>query len=121
LEEGLEETLILNRLGMFCKLVIRFKTTNSIENIMPQIGIHKDRVSYWKNSDQRKRWVETALKTIDPKLRVICGYRHLKEFREAMKNLNLKENTIKVMLGIVQFQSTIGLYPIYHNQIFKKR
>ena len=26
---------------------------NQIENIMHQVGIHTDRVSYWKNSDQR--------------------------------------------------------------------
>ena len=34
LEEGLEETLTLHRLGMFPKLGTSFKTTNCIENIM---------------------------------------------------------------------------------------
>jgi putative transposase len=53
LEEGMEETLTLHRLGMFLKLSISFKTTNCIENIMRQVGIYTDRVSYWKNSDQR--------------------------------------------------------------------
>ncbi|HCG72755.1 MAG TPA: hypothetical protein DE038_05565 [Nitrospina sp.] len=53
LEEGMEETLTLHRLDMFAKLSVRFKTTNCIENIMHQVGIHTDRVSYWKNSDQR--------------------------------------------------------------------
>ena len=63
---------------------------------MRQMGVYTDRVSYWKNSDQRQRWVGTALQEIEPKLRVVSGYRHLKELIEAMKNLNIKENTIKV-------------------------
>ncbi len=96
LEEGMEETLTLHRLGMFQKFGISFKTTNCIENIMRQVGIYTDRVSYWKNSDQRQRWVGTALQEIEPKLRIVRGYRHLKELREAMKNLNVKENIIKV-------------------------
>ena len=96
LEEGMEETLTLHRLGMFQKFGISFKTTNCIENIMRQVGIYTDRVSYWKNSDQRQRWVGTALQEIEPKLRIVRGYRHLRELREAMKNLNFKENIIKV-------------------------
>jgi len=96
LEEGMEETLTLHRLGMFPKLGISLKTTNCIENIMRQVEIYTDRVSYWKNSDQRQRWVGTALQEIEPKLRIVRGYRHLKELREAMKNLNFKENIIKV-------------------------
>ena len=96
LEEGMEETLTLHRLGMFPKLGISFKTTNCIENIMRQVGIYTDRVSYWKNSDQRQRWVGTALQEIEPKLRIVRGYRHLRELREAMKNLNYEENIIRV-------------------------
>ena len=96
LEEGLEETLTLHRLGMFPKLGTSFKTTNCIENIMLQVGIYTDRVSYWKNSDQRQRWVGTALQEIEPKLRTVRGYRHLRELREAMRNLNYKENIVTV-------------------------
>ncbi len=92
----MEETLTLHRLGMFPKLGISFKTTNCIESIMRQVGIYTDRVSYWKNSDQRQRWVGTALQEIEPKLRIVRGYRHLKELRETMKNLNLKKSTIEV-------------------------
>ena len=95
LEEGMEETLTLHRLGMFPKLGISFKTTNCIESIMRQVGIYTDRVSYWKNSDQRQRWVGTALQEIEPKLRIVRGYRHLRELRETMKDLNIKENIVK--------------------------
>jgi len=96
LEEGLEETLTLHRLGIFSKLGISFKTNNYIEKIMRQMGFYKDRVSYWQNSYERQRWVGTALQEIDLNLRVVSGYHHLKELIEAMKNLNIKENNIKV-------------------------
>ena len=96
MEEVMEETLTLHHLGMFPKLGVSFKTTNCIENIMRQVGIYTDRVSYWKNSDQRQRWVGTALQEIETKLRAVSGYRHLRELREAMKDLNFKENIIKV-------------------------
>jgi hypothetical protein len=49
------------RLDMFPKLGSSIKTTNCIENVMHQVGIYTDRVSYWKNSDQLQRWVGTAL------------------------------------------------------------
>ena len=93
LEEGMEETLTLHRLDMIPKLGVSFQSTNYIDNIMRQVGIYTDRLSYWKNSDQRKRWVGTTLQEIEPKLRAVGGYRHL---REAMKDLNFKENIIKV-------------------------
>jgi putative transposase len=51
LEEGIEETITLHGLDMFPKLGVSFKTTNCIKNIMSQVGIYTDRVSYWKNSD----------------------------------------------------------------------
>ena len=60
---------------------------------MRQVGIYTDRVSYWKNSDQR---LGTALQEIEPQLRTVRGYRHLRELREAMTALNFKENIIIV-------------------------
>jgi len=59
---------------------------------MRQVGIYTDRIGYWKNSDQRQRWVGTALLEIEPNLRKVKGYRHLGELREAMKKLNSKNN-----------------------------
>jgi transposase-like protein len=91
LEEGFEETLTLHRLGMFKKLGRSFKTTNVIENVNSLLGIYTDRVDYWKNSEQRQRWVATALLQIEPKLRAVCGYRHLRELRSAMTLLIKKQ------------------------------
>jgi transposase-like protein len=88
LEEGLEETLTLHRLGLFRELGTSLKTTNAIENVQRQIGKHTDRVSRWKNSNQRWRWIASALLAIEPNLRKIKGHRHLLALRNAMKPEN---------------------------------
>ncbi len=86
LDEGMEETLMLQRLGMFEKLGKSFKTTNCIENVNKSLGVYTDRVDRWQNSDQRQRWVATALLEIEPRLNAVMGHEHLKELREAMKS-----------------------------------
>jgi putative transposase len=87
LEEGMEETLTLHNLGMFPKLGVSLKTTNCFENIMRQVRSYTDRMSYLKNIDQRQRWVGKALQEIEPKLRTVRGYRHLRELRDAYEGL----------------------------------
>jgi len=37
-----------------------------------------------------------ALQEVKPQLRTLSGHRHFIELREAMKDLNFKENIIKV-------------------------
>jgi transposase-like protein len=85
LDEGLEETLLLQRLGIFEKLGRSFKTTNCIENVNKQLEVYTGRVSRWQTSDQRRRWVATALLEIEPRLRVVMGHDYLGELRLAMK------------------------------------
>jgi transposase-like protein len=92
LEEGFEETLTLHRLGLFKELGRSFKTTNVIENVNSLLGIYTDRVDYWKTSEQRQRWVATALLRIEPKLRKVAGYQYLKQLRSAMAPLAAKRN-----------------------------
>lgn len=94
LEEGFEETLTLHRLGMFSKLGTSFKTTNCIETLNHQLGIYTDRVDYWKNSDQRQRWVGTALLAIEPRLRKVKGHKSLSELREKMKTVVSQQQKI---------------------------
>jgi len=85
LEEGLEETLTLHRLGLFEKLGKSLKTTNCIESIMALIGQKTDKVDYWRNSNQKQRWLATALLDIEPRLNRIRGYRYLPELRTALQ------------------------------------
>jgi transposase-like protein len=69
LDEGLEETLTLHQLGVFTALGISLKTTNCLESLNAQLGELTDRVDRWRTSDQKQRWVASALLAIEPRLR----------------------------------------------------
>jgi len=85
LEEGFEETLTIQRLGMHRELMRSFKTTNMIESVMSLVGQRTDKVDYWKNSNQKQRWVATSLLSIEQRLSKVNGYRHLIELRNALQ------------------------------------
>ena len=85
LDEGLEETLTLHRLGVFQELGISLKTTNCLESINSQVARFTGRVTYWKNSNQRHRWVASTLLEIEKGLRKIKSYRHLPMLRKALQ------------------------------------
>ena len=90
LQEGLEETLTLHQLGVFQLLGISFKTTNCIESLNSQVQRYCGRVTHWKNSSQKQRWLAAALLDIEPRLRKVKGYQHLPRLRMAlMKELKL--------------------------------
>jgi len=85
LEEGLEETLTLHRLGMIPSLKRSFRTTNIIENVNSSVADLTRKVKRWTNSLQRHRWLAAALLDIEPRLRRVDGYRHLPLLRQALK------------------------------------
>jgi len=89
LDEGFEETLTLHRLGLFQELGRSFKTTNCIENLNALIANRTGKVDCWKNSEQKHRWLATALLEIEPRLRKVCGHRQLVRLRSALQ-LSLK-------------------------------
>jgi transposase-like protein len=90
LNDGLEETLTLHRLGLFVELGQSLKTTNILENINGLLERKTNRVTRWTSSDQRQRWVATALMEIEPRLRTIRGHRHLPALRTAMGSARIK-------------------------------
>lgn len=85
LEEGLEETLTLHRLGLMRLLKRSFRTMNCIENVNSQTADRTRKVKRWTNSPQRQRWLAAALLDIEPRLRRVHGYRHLEILRQALK------------------------------------
>lgn len=85
MEEGLEETLTIHRLGLYKELKRSFTTTNMIESVMSLIGQKTDKVDYWKNSNQRQRWVATSLLYIEGRLNKASGYKYLTRLRESMR------------------------------------
>ncbi len=92
LEEGMEETLTLHRLGLTPMLKDSFRTTNCIENVNSLLEQLTHNVRRWTNSSQRHRWVATALLDIEPRLRRVKGYRHLPMLRQAIQaELGIKQ------------------------------
>jgi putative transposase len=85
LDEGLEETLTRHSLGLFPILGVSLKTTNCLESLNAQLGPLTDKVDHWRTSDQKQRWVASALLLIEPRLRRIKGYRHLPQLRAALQ------------------------------------
>jgi len=84
LEEGLEETLTLHRLGVFGLLGPSLKTTNCLESVMSQVEQLCAKVDCWKNSMQKHRWLATSLLAMEPRLNRIRGANHLSELRSAL-------------------------------------
>ena len=85
LDEGLEETLTLHRLGLAEELRLSFATTNVIESVQAQVGRLTDHVDHYRNSEQKQRWVATALLEIEPRLRRVRGMKHLPALRAAIQ------------------------------------
>ena len=93
LAEGIEETLTLHRLGVYELLGASFKTTNCLESTNALVEERCAKVDAWKNSNQRHRWLATALLDIEPRLRRVKGHRHLPKLEVALRRaLKIKEN-----------------------------
>ena len=82
---GLEETLTLHRLGVFQELGTSLKTTNAIESIHARVERRTAKVDHWRNSEQKQRWLATALLDLEPRLRRIKNDRALPLLREALR------------------------------------
>ena len=85
LDEGLEETLTLHRLGMAPFLKQRFRTTNCSESVNSQVTQLTRNVKRWTTASQRHRGLAACLMDIEPRLRTVKGYRYLPMLREAIQ------------------------------------
>jgi transposase-like protein len=85
LDEGFEETLTLHRLGVFGALGTSLKTTNCLESINALVERRTGKVTSWRTSDQKHRWLAGALLDIEPRLRRIRGHRSLPLLRSALQ------------------------------------
>ncbi len=85
LDEGLEETLTLQKLQMVELFHRTFATTNSIENVNMLIGQYVGKVKRWHSSDQRHRWLATALLEVEQRMRRIDHYGDLDQLQQAIQ------------------------------------
>ena len=92
LEEGLEETLTIHRLGLVEQLGRSFTSTNLIENLNSQLKKYIGRVKRWMNSDMRSRWMAVALLQIERRMKKVNNYEKLHLLRTALKTeLKIKQ------------------------------
>lgn len=98
LEEGLEETLTLHKLGLVEKLGVSLGTTNCIESLNSQIGRYLRKVTKWRNSDQIYRWVASGLLESERRMKKIRNYKTLITLRKRLiekLKLTIKDTKIK--------------------------
>ena len=77
LEEGLEETLTLHKLGAHKKLRKSLGTTNPIESLNGGIRTITGRVKRWRNSTMVMRWVWSGIMESERNFRKINGHKYI--------------------------------------------
>lgn len=96
LDEGLEETLTLHRLGVGPTLRQSLATTNMLESIFSLVEQRTGKVDRWRSSNQKQRWLAAALLDVEPRLRRVRGYRALSELRETLRKGRTKGTKVAV-------------------------
>jgi putative transposase len=77
LEEGLEETLTVHRLGVGGLLRRTLSTTNPIESCLSTVERVAHNVKRWREGDQSLRWTATGLLEAERRFNRLKGYRQL--------------------------------------------
>lgn len=95
LDEGLEETLTLHKLGLVEQLGKSLMTSNTIESLNSQISKYAGKVTRWSSSNMRGRWIAVSLLQIEKRLNRIVGHDKLNLLRIAIKDeLKLEQNRV---------------------------
>jgi transposase-like protein len=90
LEEGMEETLTLQKLTINDLFSKGFGTTNCIESVNSQLESCTGKVKNWQKGDMRQRWVAIALEQIEPKLNRVSNFKRLNLIVEALQKRKKK-------------------------------
>ena len=80
----MEETLTLHRVGCFRTVGVSLKTTNILESIHARVASRTDKVDHWKTSEQKQRWVATALLDLEPQLHRVKHFQALPDLQQAL-------------------------------------
>lgn len=90
MEEGMEETLTVHRLGVPDQLRRTLSCTNVIESAFSIVENVCRNVKRWRNGDQIERWVGSGLLVAERQFRKVIGYRHIPLLLAAMANASKK-------------------------------
>lgn len=84
LEEGLEETLTVTRLGLPELLERTFSSTNLIESCFARTEAWTHRVKRWRDGKMVLRWGAAALLFAEKGFRRVRGYQHMQQLLVAL-------------------------------------
>lgn len=90
LEEGLEETLTMHRLGLPELIRRSLSSTNLIESVFSGVEEHCRRVKRWRAGDHLQRWVTSALLKVESRFRLIKGYKEMPALLSALDAYGLE-------------------------------
>ena len=90
-EEGLDETLTLQRLGVYGTLYKKLRTTNAIENLNSGIATYSKNVKRWQGGSMVVRWVSAAIVEAEKKFRRVQGWRDIEKLVTALEELEAKD------------------------------
>ena len=90
LEEGLEETLTVTRLGLHESLVRTFSSTNLIESCFARTKSWTSRVKRWRGARMVLRWGAAALLFAEKGFRRVRGHDHLSQLLQALQSHHSK-------------------------------
>ena len=96
LNEGLEETLTVQRLKLQRELVRVLSNTNVIENCFSQVAHRTRRVKQWQSPHMILRWAATTLLWVERHFRRIKGCNHLRALEKSLRALETDTTLLKV-------------------------
>jgi len=90
LEEGLEETLTVHRLGVPAQLRKTLASTNIIESAFSVVDRVCGNVKRWHGGDQRERWVGSGLLVAERQFRKVKGHKLIAGFVRGLEAMSPK-------------------------------
>jgi putative transposase len=97
LEEGLEETLTVHRLGIGAVLRRKLATTNPIESCLSTVQRVARNVKRWREGDHPLRWTATGLLEAEKKFRRIKGYQEILLLKERLNPSRIQQKEVRTV------------------------
>jgi transposase-like protein len=97
LEEGLEETLTVLRLGVGALLRRKLATTNPIESCLSTVQRVARNVKRWREGDQPLRWTAAGLLEAERKFRRIKGYQEILLLKERLNPSRIQQKEVRIV------------------------
>src|SRR5215207_1160930 len=95
LEEGLEETLTIHRLGLPELLRRSLASSNIIESVFSGVEEHCRRVKRWRAGDHLQRWVASALLKVECRFRCLKGHKEMPALLSALDDYALQNGLVQ--------------------------